>query len=106
MYLAASKHAERGQPSSLQGTRIAATKKGGFLYLLDFPGDSERLYPPAIFVWSAVIALCTEGERSVLVGIVEVGMRYRNCVRLMSLGVQLCVRGRYFIQFFIFTTSR
>lgn len=42
-------------------------------YLLDFPGDSERLYHHAIFVWSGVIALCTKAERSVLVGTVEQG---------------------------------
>lgn len=44
----------------------AAAKKeeGGFFffsfYLLDFPGDSERLHPRAIFVWSGLIALRSE----------------------------------------------
>lgn len=69
-------------------------------YLLDFPGDSERLYRYAIFVWSSVIALCTEGERSVFVGMVERGMRYEECVGLMSLGVQLCVCEELFICLF------
>lgn len=46
-------------------------KKSCIFYQLDFPGDSERLYPRGIFVLSGLIALCTEGERSVLVGMVE-----------------------------------
>lgn len=46
----------------------AAKKEEGssfffFPSLLDFPGDSERLHPRAIFVWSGLIALRREGVR-------------------------------------------
>lgn len=58
MFLAASKHAEIGQPSFLQDFMTASYRETlHFFNLLDFPGDSERLVALSLSVCSGLIAL-------------------------------------------------
>lgn len=80
-------------------------------YLFDFPGDLERLYHHAIFVWPGVIALCIKGERSALAGIVEQGNEIQEvCWSNELRGTVVCMAGPIYLFilsfFFIRTTSR